>query len=501
MNIVESAGEKVKIVQIIAQLHYGDGVSRCALSLIKLLNEFGYENELVTLFLDHRIHHKQVKQIENIDWYDINEADILMYHFYDGFKLNFQIEKMTNRKILIYQNVTSPKFFRGISENVVKGCLLGIYDAYNTVGNYLKCITMSEFSKKSLISMGWNPHDIEVVPLIPLNQGSNKASEEVLEKYRDKKTNILFTGRIAPNKKIEDIINIFVHYKDNYDADCRLFLVGRIYYQNYYKALLRYIKKIGGKEIIFTDHITEEELESYYIISDIFLCMSEHEGFCIPLIEAMQRDIPVIAYNAAAVPDTMGDAGILFNTKEKETVCAFINKIMCDRELKENVIQKQRERVKYFNLVSYKERIRKLLAEVMTKSVSQKENDKAVFDNIYIEKDDAVATKRELDLCEIEGMSSIVIYGLGKVGKNLAKKIKEKYSDKIVAICDNHVDYINYEGISIFKHEECIRNYPQAVYIITVQKLFISIVADLLNSGICKKNIKFYDSARHIIID
>ena len=133
--------------------------------------------------------------------------------------------------------------------------------------------------------------------------------------------NFLFVGRIAPNKNIEDHIRLAEHYKRYVDAFYRFIFVGR------YDAVPRYYSTIRAlmteyrlldDRFIFTGPVPDEDLAAYYRHAAVYISLSEHEGFCAPLLEAMAADVPVLAYAAAAVPETLGGAGVQFAPKDLE---------------------------------------------------------------------------------------------------------------------------------------------------------------------------------------
>ncbi|MBR2067469.1 MAG: glycosyltransferase, partial [Solobacterium sp.] len=213
------------------------------------------------------------------------------------------------------------------------------------------CICDSEYNKQELLDFGYSCQ-IDVVPiLIPFEDYQKTPDAGVIEKYKGKKgKNILFTGRVAPNKKHEDLIHAFSLYRKQYDEDARLFIVGRhMDNPTYYAHLVNYIEENHFENIYFSDHVSFAEILAYYKIADLFLCMSEHEGFCVPLVEAMMFDIPVLAYDEGAIRYTMGDSGIVFEEKNFPEVASLMHLVLEDEELKKEIIARQRKRVEDFH--------------------------------------------------------------------------------------------------------------------------------------------------------
>ncbi len=490
----------MKVVQVIWNLGYGDGVSNCVFSVSEILNELNYSNYIIAFFLDKQIKNKNVVKKEIYEPIAVDADDILIYHFSHGCPSNYIVENMACKKILVYHNITTPDFFRGVNDDLFRACLWGMHDAAKTVGKYLKAVVMSEFSKSNLLEMGWRAEDIQIIPLIKAHDKEIKINSVLADSYTDDYVNILFTGRIAPNKKIEDIIRIFSYYQKNVNPKSRLFLVGWIQCLNYYDALVRYVQSLKVQDVVFTGHVANEDLEAYYAVSDIFLCMSEHEGFCIPLLEAMKRETPVIAYSAAAVPDTLGNAGILVETKDEGEIAEIINRLISDPEYRKKIIQSQNKRVSSLGLEDHKLELKKIIDEVsQMEDFSYALETKEISIPYYVGKKPDFIKDIE-NLCESN--ETIVIYGAGKVGQSLLRGCKSWIRGflKKFVICDNGFEESSYDGIPVINHEECIKRYPSALYIVTPQMNCVEIIANLVRDNIDKSRIKFLNSTAQKIV-
>ena len=161
-----------------------------------------------------------------------------------------------------------------------------------------------------------------------------------------------------PNKKLEDVIACFAAYKKTYHTAARLFLVGN--YQEtdrYYQYLKAYIKEKRVDDVIFSGHIAFDEILAYYKIADVFMCMSEHEGFCVPLVEAMFFEVPIVAYSSTAIPGTLGGSGALVETKEPQAVAAIISRIQKDAEYRKQLLEGQEKRLEDFAYAKIKAQI------------------------------------------------------------------------------------------------------------------------------------------------
>jgi glycosyltransferase involved in cell wall biosynthesis len=173
-------------------------------------------------------------------------------------------------------------------------------------------------------------------------------------------TNFLFVGRIAPNKRIEDHIRLAEHYKRYIDDNYRFIFVGRYdgvprYYATIRALIAQY--RMPPDRFVFTGPVPERELATYYRRSSVYISLSEHEGFCVPLIEAMAADVPILAYAAAAVPDTLGGAGVAFAPKDLEYAAELLASLAYDDDVRRAVIAGQRRRLQAFGDESIREQL------------------------------------------------------------------------------------------------------------------------------------------------
>ncbi|HEU0105791.1 MAG TPA: glycosyltransferase, partial [Vicinamibacteria bacterium] len=160
--------------------------------------------------------------------------------------------------------------------------------------------------------------------------------------YDDGRTNIVFVGRIIPNKKIDDLIRVFALYQRLFDRQSRLLLVGDYRGQEkYYDRLQDLVRERHAEEVVFTGQVDDDELRAAYASADLFLCLSEHEGFCVPLLEAMAFGIPVVAFDAGAVRETLRGGGVLLRDKEPAAVAGLVRRLLTDDALRARVMETQ----------------------------------------------------------------------------------------------------------------------------------------------------------------
>jgi glycosyltransferase involved in cell wall biosynthesis len=179
-----------------------------------------------------------------------------------------------------------------------------------------------------------------VVP--DLSHLDDPADWMVVREFDDDWTNILFVGRVIANKKIEDVIRAFHAYHTRFNPKSRLIIAGIFsVFERYFESLTHLVGELGLSDVHFTGHISDAELIAYYEVADLFLCASEHEGFCVPLVEAFYKQVPVLAYAATAVPATMDGAGVLYEDKDPAHVAALMDAVLSNTDLQDAIVDGQ----------------------------------------------------------------------------------------------------------------------------------------------------------------
>lgn len=343
-------------------LAFGDAIGNDTLTLNDTLKKNGYDAYVYANSIDDRVKKDAVLASE----YNPEKDDIIIYHLSTGSDMNYKISEYPGKLVIMYHNITPGHFFEGYCENSRIVC-----DQGRRAANYLKkkadfCLADSGFNKQELIDMGYQC-PIEVLPiLISFEDYKKRPNEKVIQKYTDDYVNIVFTGRVAPNKKHEDLIAAFYYYKKYINSKARFILVGRYdFYPTYYARLKKYVERLQLDDVIFTGQVKFPDILAYYSIADVFLCLSEHEGFCVPLVESMMFDVPVIAYDSCAVGETLGGSGLLLSDKSPSIVAEAVHKVVTDQALKTLMIEGQKQRLSYFEHDKINARFLKLMKQII----------------------------------------------------------------------------------------------------------------------------------------
>lgn len=357
----------MRIVQLVPNLRYGDAVGNDVLALHQIIKEFDAETMIYVQAVDsERIERNVYSYLEELP--QLSDEDVIVYHLASGSnEMVDALRKQCCRKYIIYHNVTPPKFFLGYNESAVIATKQALDNLVQLKDIVSGCIAVSEFNKNDLLKLGYEA-PMTVLPIVvPFDDYAADPSKEVLSRYTgDDYVNILFVGRIAPNKKQEDVIKSFAYYKKYVNPKSRLFLVGNWNGQEtYFDRLQRYTEALDVEDVLFTGHISFKEILAYYHLADVFLCMSEHEGFCVPLLEAMYFNIPVLAYDSTAIPYTLGAAGLVFSSKEPSKVACLIDKAVKDKKLRQVMIESQQQRLKYFSYENVTDMAKSVISSIV----------------------------------------------------------------------------------------------------------------------------------------
>jgi glycosyltransferase involved in cell wall biosynthesis len=242
---------------------------------------------------------------------------------------------------LIYHNITPPEYFVGVHRTLARQCFRGRRELRAYADRCDLAMGDSEFNRYDLEMLGF-PRTA-VLPVVPDFSHLDRQPNWLLAgQFDDEWTNILFVGRVIANKKIEDVIRFFDAYHTMFNPRSRLLIVGaQSGFERYLASLHQLVAELELPHVHFVGHVSDEELVAFYETADLFLCASEHEGFCVPLVEAFYMEVPVLAFAATAVPATMDGAGVLFEEKDPMHVAALMDAIISNVELQDAIVDGQ----------------------------------------------------------------------------------------------------------------------------------------------------------------
>ncbi len=345
-----------RIDQWVPALHAGDAIGDSALRMRDAFRTWGHPADVYALELDEAVtgEGRPFRSFEAG-----GRDDVVILHFALPSPLSAAFRELPCRRVLLYHNVTPPEFYAPWDEELARICALGRAEVASLHGSVDMALGDSEWNRAELEVMGFERTG--VLPIFLDFERYRAAPSPVLSRaLDDDRTNLLFVGRVAPNKRHEDLIRVAAYWKRFLGADLRLLLVGkkprrvtgsgfppRRHYLDALQAF-HYEEGLDASDVVFTGHVTHDDLLACYGQAAVFLSMSEHEGFGVPLVEAMLTDVPVLAFRSTAVGDTLGEAGLQFAEKDVPAVGELAHALVHDRGLRDAVIAGQRRRLAAF---------------------------------------------------------------------------------------------------------------------------------------------------------
>jgi glycosyltransferase involved in cell wall biosynthesis len=267
--------------------------------------------------------------------------NILIHHFSIGSRASRIAFALPDRMILVYHNITPPHYFAGVHKGLVEQCFKGRRELRAYPARCDLALGDSEYNRQELQSIGFTPTG--VLPVVPdFSHLDGEPDRRIVAAFDDEWTNILFVGRVIPNKRFDDLIRIFDVYKREFNPRSRLLLVGSYGgFDKYLAALQQLVATLKTPDVHFFGHVSNEELVACYDVADLFLCASEHEGFCVPILESFFRQVPVLAYAATAVPATMDGGGVLYSDRTPAHVASLADAILSNQHIQDAVVANQ----------------------------------------------------------------------------------------------------------------------------------------------------------------
>jgi glycosyltransferase involved in cell wall biosynthesis len=334
--------------QWVPAAHKGDAIGDSARRVRDLLRGQGHRADLYALTIDDDLRGDVLPYADP----SAGTGDVTIFHFALPSPMTAAFAALPGRRVLQYHNITPAAFFAPYDPALFRLAALGRSELATLVGRVDLALGDSEFNRAELEALGFAPTG--VLPIaVNTSRLTDAPRRPALEKILgDGLINILFVGRIVPNKRIEDHIRLAEVYKRYVDSYYRFIFVGRYdgvprYYAQV-RALVSELRMLPDR-FWFTGPVPDEDLAAFYRWADVYVSLSEHEGFCVPLVEAMATDVPVLAYAAGAVPETLGGAGMLFAPKDLEVAAELLGSLVYDRELRARVLAGQRRRLEDFS--------------------------------------------------------------------------------------------------------------------------------------------------------
>jgi glycosyltransferase involved in cell wall biosynthesis len=348
----------VRIDQFVPGFAPHDAISNHVMQARQALRAAGFESDIWA----EDIHVPLQREARPYDAYPppVGDDSVLLYHASTGSSIASFLSERPERLLVDYHNITPSRFFARWEPVAAAHMDQARAELKRLAPLSQLALADSCYNEAELIQVGYRRTAVAPL-LVDFSQYTVPPAGRVLARLQRERerggARWLFVGRVSPNKCQHDIIGAFAAYRRLFDPQARLTLVGGMTSRLYWHSLERLVAELGlGDCVVLADSVPFGELLAHYRTSDVFVCLSEHEGFCIPILEAMHFDIPVVAYAAAAVPDTVADAGLVLSDKDPLVVACGVERVLSDGKLRAEFVAAGRERVSQLSLDATSER-------------------------------------------------------------------------------------------------------------------------------------------------
>ncbi|WP_228556777.1 glycosyltransferase [Myxococcus sp. AB025B] len=350
--------------QLLPRLAWGDAVGNQVRYLQDLLRRWGHASDIYAEDWDDACK----DQVRHAREYakDARPDSLLLVHHSFQSRLVPLIARAPGRKVLVYHNVTPARLFEGFERKVAAACDAAREELLELRPHIERAFGYSRFSAEELVAAGYG--SVATLPFAIDWSAFDTAPDPALQaELGDGCANVLFVGRAVPSKKVDDVLRVFTAYQRLYQARSRLVVAGYLHRDGAYGAYLHGLKEVlGAERVLFLGRVSPAQLSACFRTASAYLSMSRHEGFGVPLLEAMYRDVPVVAYGAAAVPETMGGAGLATLTDAPTEVAQLLAVLDRNPALRAEVLQGQRARLASLSQESVAEQVRQAFESLLT---------------------------------------------------------------------------------------------------------------------------------------
>lgn len=324
----------------------GDAISRDVLHMARVLREQGHEVELFSTTWG-KPQPRNDRDVHIRDFLADDPSALLILHHAIGWPHAVPLIAAAKcRRVVKYHNVTPARFYDGLDAEYAELCRQGRAQLREIIELYCDLyIADSPFNLKDLEELGADPRRCFVLP--PFNDLENlldlAPDPEIMHDYGDGRTNLLFVGRRAPNKGHRLLLDSFAAYHHGHDANSRLVMIGRgePKQEKYTQSLREQVWRLGlYGHVVFVDSASDAELKAFYQSASVFVSASEHEGFCVPLVEAMALRVPIVALAAGAVLHTAGDAALIWDERDPFLLAQSIAVVVADAAVRRQLTER-----------------------------------------------------------------------------------------------------------------------------------------------------------------
>jgi glycosyltransferase involved in cell wall biosynthesis len=347
-----------RIDQLLAGYADGDAISQEARLFRSELRRAGYESEIFAT--EEKIAPAMRDDCRSLAEFTAIERDAVILHYSTSSAASELFAAGACRKIMRYHNITPAEYYAGFDDDVAAELTAARRELTAPALVADSCWSCSAYNAKELEELGVK--DSRVVPLMfRMDEFETAEDAATLAEFGDGLTNWLFVGRIAPNKRIEELIEAFAWYQLRNPAS-RLIVVGSVVGCPRYYGMLRLLaERLELNNVCFTGFVSNSARYTLYRCASLFVTASRHEGYCLPLIEAMARGLPVVARHSGGMPEAMDGAGVSFDNLSPSELAILLHRVGSDNELRDKIIASQQKRMQAIHSRDFGQELSRLL--------------------------------------------------------------------------------------------------------------------------------------------
>jgi glycosyltransferase involved in cell wall biosynthesis len=332
----------VEIHQVLVGATYGDAITNEAMRLRSLLQRV-CASEVFGVYIDPRL-----SDVQPLRLYTGGHDALLIAYTSIGQDELFRFLLSAREEIVLrYHSMTPPAELLPYDPEYARLLEAGREQVAALAPRASLGLAGSHFAEEELVQHGFE-HTATCPLLISADRLLSMTPRTPRGLDRKEGPVVLFVGRIVPNKAVEEVLVAFHVLKTYHLTDARLVLVGGPQFPAYDRMLQALASELGLVDVHFLGRVDAAELAGVYRRADILVCLSRHEGFCAPLVEAMSFGVPVVAADSAAIGETLGGAGLLLDDRSPTLVAEAMHQAIVDRSLREALVARGRERLRDF---------------------------------------------------------------------------------------------------------------------------------------------------------